>query len=171
MPDGRMLSYPVIVNLYVLEYRRRSCRSGSITLPIEQFNFQRVKEALHSRVIVTVRPATHATTQPLLLNQPLVRRCAVLATSIRMDNGALGEAPSERSERPPVLRSQMPGRRHSLKAGTFAGIKPTLALYVQMKTITYLLSGDCSPRPRSDPNNIHGMRFHAGPAMTRILCV
>ena len=57
------------------------------------------------------------------------------------------------------------------KAGTFAGIKPTLALYVQMKTITYLLSGDCSPRPRSDPNNIHGMRFHAGPAMTRILCV
>ena len=99
MPDGRMLSYPVIVNLYVLEYRRRSCRSGSITLPIELFNFQRVKEALHSRVIVTVPPATHATTQPLLLNQPLVRRCAVLATSIQMDNGALGEAPSEQCHR------------------------------------------------------------------------
>jgi len=125
MPDGRMLSYPVIVNLYVLEYRRLSCRSGSITLPIELFNFQRVKEALHSRVIVTVPPATHATTQPLLLNQPLVRRCAVLATSIRMDNGALGEAPSERSERPPALRSQMPGRRHSLKRGTFAGTTTT----------------------------------------------
>ena len=93
MPDCRMLSLPVVVNLDIFKDCCFCGSSAAVTVAMNLFDLQRVKEALHHRVIVTIRPTTHAAPQLLVLDQLLVGRCAVLAASIRVEDGAFGKTP------------------------------------------------------------------------------
>lgn len=72
MPDSRVFSLPIVVDLDVLEDLGFGAASGGVTVAVNQLNFQRVKEALGDRVIVAGRLAAHATAQFVGLNQPLV---------------------------------------------------------------------------------------------------
>ena len=95
IPDSWMFSLTIVVRFYVLEYRTSSRLSGRISFSVNQFNFQRMKETFHRRIVITGCSTTHGTAQTRYLDQPLVRGWTILTTSVGMNNHAPRQPPTK----------------------------------------------------------------------------
>ena len=88
----RMPSLPIVIRFNVLKntgFRPAPCL---VPLSMNAFDFQCMKEALCDGVIIAGRSAPHATTQTVVLHQPLIILWAILAAPIRVEDRAFGEA-------------------------------------------------------------------------------
>ena len=72
MSDSRVNSLPIVIRFNVLKNTGFRHASRQVSFPMNEFDFQRVKEALRDSVIVAVGFVPHATAQPVIPNQLLV---------------------------------------------------------------------------------------------------
>ena len=72
MSDSRMFSLPIVVRFYVFEYPVFCHAPSQVPFSVNEFNFQRVKKALHRGIVITGGSAAHAAAQTIVLNQSLI---------------------------------------------------------------------------------------------------
>ena len=72
MSDSRVFSLPIVVRFNVFKYPGFCHAPSGVPFTVNEFDFQRVKKALHCRIVVTVSPASHAAAQTVILDQLLI---------------------------------------------------------------------------------------------------
>jgi hypothetical protein len=72
MPDSRMLSLPIVIRFDVFKDAELSHAASLVSFSVNEFNFQRVKKALHRGVVITGGFAPHTATQTVVLDQSLI---------------------------------------------------------------------------------------------------
>ena len=63
MSDSRMFSLPIVIRFDVLKDSMFGDASSQVSFSVNQFDFQRVKKALHRSIVITVGSASHAAAQ------------------------------------------------------------------------------------------------------------
>ena len=66
-----------------------------VAVSMHTFDFQRVKKALHRRIVITGRAASHATASAMGREQSLLARCTILAAPIRVQDCSRGTLPTD----------------------------------------------------------------------------
>ncbi len=95
MPDSRMFSLPIVIRFDVLKDFMFDDASSRVSFPVNEFDFQRVKETLHRGIVITVRSAAHAAAQAVVFDQSLISLGTILATAIRVNDRPLGKVATE----------------------------------------------------------------------------
>ncbi len=95
MPDSRMFSLPIVIRFDVLKDSVFRHASSQVSFSMNEFDFQRMKKALHRSIIMTVGSASHAAGQTIVLDQSLISLGTILAATIRVDDRALGKVAAE----------------------------------------------------------------------------
>ena len=62
MPDSRVLSFAVVVNLDVFEYGHGRASPRRVPDAMDQFDLERMEKTLHCSIVVAIGPASHAAT-------------------------------------------------------------------------------------------------------------
>ena len=60
MPDGRVFSLPIVIRFDVLKESVFRHASSQVSFSMNEFDFQRMKKALHCSIIMTVGSASQA---------------------------------------------------------------------------------------------------------------
>ncbi len=95
MSNRRVFSLPIIIRFNVFKDADFGLASRHVPLPVNQFDFQGMKEALRDGVIVAGGFAPHAPVQAMALDQLLIPLRTILAATISVEDRALGEAATE----------------------------------------------------------------------------
>ena len=90
-----MFSLSIVIRFDVFENSGCCHASSGVPFAVNELDFQRVKKALHRGIVVTVGSAPHAAAQTVVPDQSLVSLGTILATAIRVNDRALGEAAAE----------------------------------------------------------------------------
>ncbi len=90
-----MFSLSIVIRFDVLKDSGCCHSSRDVPFAVNELNFQRVEKTLHCGVVVTVRFASHAAAQPVVLNQSLISLGTILAPAIRVNDRAPGEVATE----------------------------------------------------------------------------
>ena len=77
MPDSRVFPLPIVIPFNVFEYPGFRQAPSGVPFTVNEFNFQRVKKALHRRIVITIGPAAHAASQT---------SCCVTLTTLANDH-------------------------------------------------------------------------------------
>ena len=72
MSDSRVFSLPIVIRFDVLKDSMFGDASSHVSFSVNEFDFQRVKKALHRSIVITVSSAAHAATKTVVPDQPLV---------------------------------------------------------------------------------------------------
>ena len=72
MSNRRVLSLPIIIHFDVCKDTGFGQAPSHVPFPVNQFDFQGMKEALRDGVIIAVGLAPHATAQPVASKQSLI---------------------------------------------------------------------------------------------------
>ena len=72
MSNRRVLSLPIVIRFDVLKDRGLGHAPSPVPFSMDEFHFERVKEALRDRVIVAVALVPHATAQTMAPDQLLI---------------------------------------------------------------------------------------------------
>ncbi len=91
MPDSGVFSLPIVIRFDVLKNSVFRHASNQVSFSMNEFDFQRMKKALHRSIIMTVGSASHAAGQTIVLDQSLISIGTILAATIRVDDRALGK--------------------------------------------------------------------------------
>ena len=82
-PDTGAVSSPAIVaTLDIIKHCRPHDFPAGKALSVDTFHFQRVKEAFHAGIIITTAFRTHASSQIMQVQLPLIFRRTVLLASV-----------------------------------------------------------------------------------------
>ena len=72
MPDSGMFSLPIVVRLDVFKDTGLGHAPSNVSFSVNEFDFQCVKEALHRRIVIAGRSASHAAAQNVRSDQLLI---------------------------------------------------------------------------------------------------
>ena len=95
MSDSRMFSLPIIIRFNVLKDSVFRDASSHVSFPVHQFDFQRVKKALHRSIVITGSSAAHTAAKTVVSNQSLIALGTILAATIRVNDRAFREVAAE----------------------------------------------------------------------------
>ncbi len=72
MPDSGVFSLPIVIRFDVFKDTGLSHAPSNVSFSVNEFDFQCVKEALHRRIVITGRSASHAAAQTVSSDQLLI---------------------------------------------------------------------------------------------------
>ena len=72
MSDSRVFSLPIVIRFDVLKYSMFGNASSRVSFAVNEFDFQRVKKALHRSIVITGSSAAHAAAKTVVSNQSLI---------------------------------------------------------------------------------------------------
>ncbi len=72
MSDSRVFSLPIVIRFDVLKESMFGDASSHVSFAVNEFDFQRVKKALHRSIVITVGSSAHAAAQTIVSDQSLI---------------------------------------------------------------------------------------------------